>query len=553
MDEPIPDANPLLQQSQILKLSSSSPIGNYADQKFTSGSNSILKSSLAKDPTRSPTMFSTVGNRSIATYNLVVTKGQISPDNFLLPAYLINGQSPGPEIRVKQCSILIVHVTNKLSTPITFHFHGIHQRKSFLADGVPGVTQKPIPPGGSYTYEVDTWPQVGTFFYHAHTGMDIVWLFGPLIIDDDPNYSVLPKEYHWDEDRVFILNGVYHEPLNELVNRIVGPIHDYPTYIASITINGKSFGIWDNETVTQANKPISAAAGYGITTVKKGLRYRFRFINAASDSLLSCNISNHVFTIIETDGIYINPVNTNHLVISPGQRYSLLITMDQVDDNYFISCKHMESAGPRNGLAILNYIDGPKPSDDMRFLNQEGKDTLLMDRWVVDQFSPNYSLNQTDVYKVPEDCDKEFVIDVFEAVVGQRHVYLMNGHYFEDPVVPYFMQVKNGLNISNPPQVFEVIEGEVVQFVFQNQRTGDFCFSHPWHIHGHSFYVVGEGPDRYDPVKDGQRIQENIKNGKRFQFRDSVTVYANQTIGEETDGAFCGWAAVRFAAHNPGK
>lgn len=100
--------------------------------------------------------------------------------------------------------------------------------------------------------------------------------------------------------------------------------------------------------------------------------------------------------------------------------------------------------------------------------------------------------------------------------------------------------------------MIEILEGENIQIVFQNQRTGDVCFTHPWHIHGHSFHVVGEGPDRYDPLKDGEKIQLDVEAGLRFQFRDTVTVYANQTVGEEVDGAYCGWAAVRFAAHNPG-
>lgn len=71
-------------------------------------------------------------------------------------------------------------------------------------------------------------------------------------------------------------------------------------------------------------------------------------------------------------------------------------------------------------------------------------------------------------------------------------------------------------------------------------------------MQGHSFHVVGEGPDKYDPIADGARIQRDVESGKKFSLRDAVTVYANQTVGEHTDGAYCGWAAVRFAAHNNG-
>lgn len=35
-------------------------------------------------------------------------------------------------------------------------------------------------------------------------------------------------------------------------------------------------------------------------------------------------------------------------------------------------------------------------------------------------------------------------------------------------------------------------------------------------------------------------------------LRDTVTVFANQTVGDITDGAYCGWAAVRYEAGNSG-
>lgn len=427
--------------------------------------------------------FTKAGNKTIAAYHLIVTKGVVNPDGFPQPAILVNGQSPGPEIRVTQNSILVVLVENKLDTPLTIHYHGIHQRKSFLNDGVPHVTQIPIPPGGSFQYKMNLWPQVGTYFYHAHTNMDVVWLFGPLIIEDDPeNYANYPAEYQFEEDKVFILNGVYHDDLATLVKRINGPIHDYPSIVSSVTINGRSFiELTNNITGSTLSEP--TAYGYDITTVKRDIRYRFRFINAASDSILSCNISQHSFTIIEVDGIYVEPIITDHIVISPGQRYSFIITMNQEDDNYYIACRHLENQGPLNGLAVLNYFNATKPTKEMQKIYKNGTYYEEMDRWILDDIHANLKLNQTDYYHVPMTVDREYVVSVYEAVWGQRHVYLVNNHYYQDPEIPYFMQLKNGVNITDIPQVFELIEGETAQFIFQNTRTGDLCFSHPWHVH----------------------------------------------------------------------
>jgi len=173
--------------------------------------------------------------------------------------------------------------------------------------------------------------------------------------------------------------------------------------------------------------------------------------------------------------------------------------------------------------------------------------------WVLDELNPNYDLNQTDVYAVPHKVDKEFYIDVEEIKNGTKNIYLINGHYFEEPNVSYANQLRQSVNISDPPQVFEVLEGEVVQIILQNQKLFSTCFGHPWHVHGHSFHVVGHGPDKYDPVKDHALIEDNVKNKRKMQFRDTVMTNGDQTSGvEEVGPAYCGWTAIRFVANNPG-
>ena len=492
-------------------------------------------------------------NRIVTQYDLVVTSGTLAPDNYIQESYLINGQFPGPTIRVKQNSILIVNVKNNLTKNcFTIHFHGIHQRRSFLSDGVPLVTQNLIRPGETYKYKIDTWPQAGTFFYHAHTGMDILSLYGPLIIEDDPvTYKTWPAAYQYDDDKEFILNGVYHESLENLVQNIVGPVHKYPQKPESITFNGKSYGEWEVENLTTPRPP----SGYEVVSVTKGLRYRFRFINAASDSLLLCNISSHVFTVIEMDGIYTEPVETDELLISPGQRYSIIVEMNQNVGNYPISCKHTDTLGPKNGVAILNYKGGSYPSKQLRQRDMGlGNESVPLNRWILDDLFPNYALNQTDVYGLPPDVDREFMVDVDDVFNGTQNLYRVNGHYYVDPEIPYYLQLSQSVNISDPPQVFEIRKDEVVQFIFQNRR-GRRCFSHPWHIHGHTFYVVGEGKGLYDPIKDGEMIRENTKagNSNKFRFRDTVTLFVNETVPlNKTAGSPCGWTAVRFKANNPG-
>ena len=98
--------------------------------------------------------------------------------------WLFNGETPGPEIRVKQGDRVRVHFINELNEPTSVHWHGI--RIDNAMDGVSGLTQDPVLPGGSFEYDF-TAPDAGTFWYHAHNKS---WshvargLYGPLIVEE---------------------------------------------------------------------------------------------------------------------------------------------------------------------------------------------------------------------------------------------------------------------------------------------------------------------------------------------------------------------------------
>ena len=71
---------------------------------------------------------------------------------------------------------------NSLSTEATVHFHGIEQVGTPWSDGVPGVSQKPIEPGGTFVYRW-TATQYGTYWYHGHVqGLVSDGLYGAIII-----------------------------------------------------------------------------------------------------------------------------------------------------------------------------------------------------------------------------------------------------------------------------------------------------------------------------------------------------------------------------------
>ncbi|MEV6630497.1 multicopper oxidase family protein [Actinoplanes sp. NPDC051470] len=101
-----------------------------------------------------------------------------------------NGTAPGPEIRVRKGKLLEVTLVNRnVEEGVTVHWHGVDVPNA--EDGVPGVTQDAVPPGGKHVYRfIPT--RAGTFWYHAHkAALENVkrGLFGALIIEDGPAFD----------------------------------------------------------------------------------------------------------------------------------------------------------------------------------------------------------------------------------------------------------------------------------------------------------------------------------------------------------------------------
>ncbi|GIJ46095.1 hypothetical protein Val02_29810 [Virgisporangium aliadipatigenens] len=96
-----------------------------------------------------------------------------------------NGTAPGPEIRVRKGQLLEVTLVNTdVSEGVTVHWHGVDVPNA--EDGVPGVTQQAVPPGGRHVYRFVP-DRAGTFWYHTHRdGLSNVrkGLFGALIVED---------------------------------------------------------------------------------------------------------------------------------------------------------------------------------------------------------------------------------------------------------------------------------------------------------------------------------------------------------------------------------
>jgi suppressor of ftsI len=121
-----------------------------------------------------------------------------------LPAYAYNGQIPGPQLQVRQGSSVEVVFENAIDMDSTIHWHGLRHANG--SDGVPGVTQPAVAPGGRFTYRL-SFPDPGLYWYHPHIREDIQQdggLYGTILVTP-------AREDYWapvDREAVLVLDDI---------------------------------------------------------------------------------------------------------------------------------------------------------------------------------------------------------------------------------------------------------------------------------------------------------------------------------------------------------
>jgi FtsP/CotA-like multicopper oxidase with cupredoxin domain len=119
-----------------------------------------------------------------------------------------NGSIPGPTLKVKQGSEVIVNIENRGDLETTVHWHGLRLDNRY--DGTP-ETQPPIPVGGSFTARV-VFPDPGVYWYHPHIREDYgqeMGLYGNILVEPaDPEYwPPVNRELALTLDDILLENG----------------------------------------------------------------------------------------------------------------------------------------------------------------------------------------------------------------------------------------------------------------------------------------------------------------------------------------------------------
>ena len=220
-------------------------------------------------------------------------------------AWAYNDQVPGPMIRVKEGDRVRVVLKNELPESTSIHFHGLIVPNE--QDGVPFITQKPVKPGASYTYEF-TVKNSGSNMYHSHhnsTKQVGMGLLGAFIVDPK-NPRAIERA---DIDHVMILNDSQ----------------------GGYTLNGKGF---------PATEPIVA---------KRGQKVRIRFMNEGI-MIHPMHLHGMPMTVISKDGWpQPAPWKCDTLNIAPGERWDVIVDCTELG-TWAFHCHILPHAESEHGM-----------------------------------------------------------------------------------------------------------------------------------------------------------------------------------------------------------
>jgi FtsP/CotA-like multicopper oxidase with cupredoxin domain len=268
--------------------------------------------------------------------------------------FAVNGQYPGPAIRASWGDTLQIKVKNSLkSNGTSIHWHGIRQYKTNHMDGTNGITECPLAPGETKTYEF-LCTQFGTSWYHSHYSDQYSdGVVGPIIIDG-------PATSNYDFDLgAMPINDYYYRPAFELAPLIQrGVFPRGPPSAENILING-----------TNVNR--NGTGKYHRNTLTKGKKYRLRLINTSTNDNFKVGLDGHDFTVITADFVPVRPFITKWLFIGIGERYDVIINANQAVDSYWFHVVPQTGCSSNqnpNAVSIFSYAGATSatPSDATR-------------------------------------------------------------------------------------------------------------------------------------------------------------------------------------------
>lgn len=436
--------------------------------------------------------------------------------------YGYNGVIPGPILVAKKGSATNILFKNNLKEETTIHWHGL--RHDIKDDGVPFVSQKPVVPGGQFSYELK-FPDNGVYWYHPHIREDRqqdLGLYGLMIVKEEGYFTDVNKEVP------IILDDILLDSNKKII--------PYGKEYANFALMGR-FG---------NTMLINGVTDYKLK-VNKGDLVRFYVGNVANTRTFNLSFGGAKMKLVGGDmGKYEQETFVNSIIIAPAERYIVDVLFDSTGEfnianinpekkyslGKVIVSPNVANPDYKSSFNTLNNNEDVVSDIDSfrKYFNKEIDYDLVLDL----EMGMNNEMRDKDSDTMGGGMMNNEGSKTVKTIMGD----MMNGDEdhlevieWEDPMF--------GMNSMSTTQMIKWIirdkktgkenedikmtakVGDKIKIRIENSKDSVHPMQHPIHLHGQRFLVLSE-----DGVKNTNLVWKEtalIGAGKTVEILVDVT------------------------------
>ncbi len=294
-------------------------------------------------------------------YDLYVTDTMVNYTGKKRHAIAVNGNLPAPTLAFTIGDTALIYIHNLADQPTSVHWHGVQLPNRM--DGVPFLTQQPIPPHTTYIYKFPV-VQSGTYWYHSHFSLqEQVGLYGALIFNKrtEPDIPTIPVVLSdWSDMKPKEIDRMLHTG-NDWFSIKKHAVQSYWEALKAGKTGVKLGNEWkrmeamDVSDVYYERFLLNGDTSQVFSQFKAGDKVRLRVVNGASSSYFWLTYSGGKITVVANDGNDVQAVEVDRLLIAPSETYDLVVT---IPEN--MQYELLATAEDRSGSATLWLGSGMK-------------------------------------------------------------------------------------------------------------------------------------------------------------------------------------------------
>lgn len=319
-------------------------------------------------------------------YDLYVTDTIVNFTGKKRHSIAVNGQYPAPALVATVGDTLLVYVHNQAKSPTAVHWHGVQLPNRM--DGVPYLTQQPIPPNTTYIYKFPV-VQAGTYWYHSHYALqEQTGLFGALIFNKrtEPDIPTIPVVLSdWSDTKPAEIDRMLHTANDWFVVE-KGASQSYWEALKAGKLDVKLVNEWKRMHVMDVSDVYyekflaNGKESQDFVKFRAGDKVRLRIVNGGASSYFWLTYSGGKMTVVASDGNDVQPVEVDRMIIGPSETYDVVITIPKNMKYEFLATPEDRTGSaslwfgsgmkmPATPLPPLKYFEGMKMMNKMMKTN----------------------------------------------------------------------------------------------------------------------------------------------------------------------------------------